>query len=154
MQPDDGACIGAHSVQHSSRGQIRQPEARVASLSCAPGEELSTLLDITRRGEEKTYVSLYEVFPPSQAKALADRLEIHYTLKHASWLNIAEIELSVLARQGLAHNIATIEELCQQVQSWQDRRNQRGGTVNWQFRTADARIKLKRLYPVQQPDGL
>jgi len=72
---------------------------------------------------------------------------------HASWFNIAEIELSVLARQGLAHNIATIEDLCQQVQSWQDHRNQRVGTVNWQFRTADARIKLKRLYPVQQPDS-
>jgi hypothetical protein len=91
------------------------------------------------------------VFPPSKAKALVDRLEIHYTPKHASWLNIAEIELSVLARQGLAHNIATFEELCQQVQNWQD---QRVGTVNWQFHTADARIKLKRLYPVQQPDGL
>jgi DDE superfamily endonuclease len=90
---------------------------------------------------------------PGQAKALADRLEIHYTPKHASWLNIAEIELSVLARQGLAHHIATIEDLCQQVQQWQDHRNQRVGTVNWQFRTADARIKLKRLYPVQQPDS-
>src|SRR5260370_22438669 len=87
--------------------------------------------------------------PPS----LADRLEIHYTPKHASWLNIAEIELSVLARQGLAHNIATIEELCRQAQQWQDQRNQRIGTVNWQFRTADARIKLKRLYPVQQSDS-
>jgi hypothetical protein len=59
-----------------------------------------------------------------------------------------------VARQGLAHNVATIEELCRQVQSWQDHRNQRVGTVNWQFRTADARIKLKRLYPVQPPDAL
>jgi len=99
-----------------------------------------------------TPASFYEVFPPEQAKALIDRLQIHYTPKHASWLNNAEIELSVLARQGLAHNIATIEDLCPQVQSWQDHRNQRVGTVNWQFRTADARIKLKRLYPVQQPD--
>jgi hypothetical protein len=100
-----------------------------------------------------TPASFYEVFPPAQAHALAERLEIHYTPRHASWLNIAEIELSVLARQGLAHNIASIEDLCQQVQSWQDHRNQRVGTVNWQFRTADARIKLKRLYPVQQPDS-
>jgi len=99
-----------------------------------------------------TPASFYEILPPEQAKALIDRLEIHYTPKHASWLNIAEIELSVLARQGLAHNIATIEDLCQQAQQWQDQRNQRIGTVNWQFRTADARIKLKRLYPVQQPD--
>jgi DDE superfamily endonuclease len=100
-----------------------------------------------------TPASFYEMFPPEQAKTLADRLEIHYTPKHASWLNIAEIELSVLARQGLAHNIATIEDLCQQVQSWQTHRNQLVGTVNWQFCTADARIKLKRLYPVQQPDS-
>jgi hypothetical protein len=70
-----------------------------------------------------TPASFYEILPPEQAKALIDRLEIHYTPKHASWLNIAEIELSVLARQGLAHNIATIEDLCQQVQSWQDHRN-------------------------------
>ncbi len=95
-----------------------------------------------------TPASCYEVFPPEQAKALADRLEIHSTPKHASWLNIAEIELSVLARQGLAHTIATLEDLCRQAQHWQEQRNQRIGTVNWQFRTADARIKLKRLYPV------
>ena len=100
-----------------------------------------------------TPASFYEILPPEQAKALIDRLEIHYTPKHASWLNIAEIELSVLARQGLAHNIATVEDLCQQAQQWQDQRNQQIGTVNWQFRTADARIKLKRLYPVRQPDA-
>ncbi len=100
-----------------------------------------------------TPASFYEIFPPAQAHALAERLEIHYTPKHASWLNIAEIELSVLARQGLARNVATIQDLCRQVQSWQEHRNQRVGTVNWQFRTADARIKLKRLYPVQQPDA-
>ena len=69
--------------------------------------------------------SFYEIFPPAQAHALAERLEIHYTPKHASWLNIAEIELSVLARQGLARNVATIEDLCRQVQSWQEHRNQR-----------------------------
>jgi hypothetical protein len=100
-----------------------------------------------------TPASFYEILPPKQAKALIDRLEIRYTPKHASWLNIAEIELSVLVRQGPAHNIATVEELCQQVQRWQEHRNQRVGTVNWQFRTTDARIKLKRLYPVQQPDA-
>jgi hypothetical protein len=92
--------------------------------------------------------SLYEVFAPAEAKALADRLEIHYTPKHASWLNIAEIELSALVRQGLAHNIATIEEFCQQVEQWQEQRNQAQTTVNWRFTTVDARIKLKRLYPV------
>jgi hypothetical protein len=100
-----------------------------------------------------TPASFYEVIPPEQAKALIDRLEIHYTPKHASRLNIAEIELSVLARQGLAHNIASLEALCRQVQSWQNHRNQCVGTVNWQFRTVDARIKLKWLYPLQPPDA-
>jgi hypothetical protein len=99
--------------------------------------------------------SLYEVFPPEEAKALADRLEIHYTPKHASWLNIAEIEFSVLVRQGLAHNIATMEALCEQVEQWQSMRNQSGTTVQWQFTTADARIKLARLYPLyKKPTGI
>src|SRR5260370_33545350 len=82
-----------------------------------------------------TPASFYEIFPPAQAHALACSLEIHYTPKHASWLNIAEIELSVLARQGLAHNIATIDELCQQVQSWQDHRTQR------EIHNVDARVQ-------------
>ena len=90
--------------------------------------------------------SLYEVFPPAEAKALADKLELHFTPKHASWLNIAEIEFSVLVRQGLAHNIATMQEFCEQVEQWQTARNQSGATVRWQFTTADARIKLERLY--------
>lgn len=97
-----------------------------------------------------TPTSLYETFPPAKAKGLLDRLEIHYTPKHASWLNIAEIELSVLARQGLEHNIATVDELCEQVQDWQAYRNQQMATVHWQFTTADARIKLARLYPTLQ----
>jgi DDE superfamily endonuclease len=92
--------------------------------------------------------SLYEIIPPAEAKALADKLEIHSTPKHASWLNIAEIELSVLVRQGLAHNIATMQEFCEQVEQWQTARNQSGATVHWQFTTADARIKLERLYPL------
>ena len=77
-------------------------------------------------------------------------MEIHYTSKHANWLTIAEIELSVLARQGLEYNIATVDELCEQVQSWQEYRNQQMATVHWRFTTADARIKLQRLYPTFQ----
>jgi hypothetical protein len=92
--------------------------------------------------------SFYEILPPEEAKLLADRLEIHNTPKHASWLNIAEIELSVLVRQGLARNIATMQEFCEQAKLWQERRNHAETTVNWRLTTADARIKLKRLYPV------
>jgi hypothetical protein len=73
---------------------------------------------------------------------------------HASWLNIAEIELSVLVRQGLARNIATMQEFCEQAEQWQAMRNQSGATVRWQFTTADARIKLERLYPLyKKPSG-
>lgn len=91
--------------------------------------------------------SFYEAFPPEEAWRLAQRLEIHYTPKHGSWLNMAEIELSVLARQCLSERISSIEEVRKQVQAWQDERNRAQVGVNWRFTTADARIKLKRLYP-------
>ena len=91
--------------------------------------------------------SLYTAFPPEEAKQLADRLEIHYTPKHGSWFNIAEIELSVLKRQCLAGRIDCIEKMRDKVAVWNADRNNRQTKVDWQFRTNDARIKLKRLYP-------
>ncbi len=91
--------------------------------------------------------SLYKAFPPEKAMRLANRLEIHYTPKHGSWLNIAEIELSVLKRQCLADRIDCIEKMRVEVAAWNNHRNNRQSKVDWQFRTADARIKLKRLYP-------
>jgi len=91
--------------------------------------------------------SLYEAFPPDEAKRLADKLELHYTPKHGSWLNIAEIELSVLARQCLDRRLPDRETLAREVAAWEAERNQAGGTVEWRFTTADARIKLKHLYP-------
>jgi hypothetical protein len=92
--------------------------------------------------------SLYEAFPPDQARAIIERLEIHHTPKHGSWLNMAEIELSVLARQCLNRRIADAEELRQEITAWEDERNARRVGVNWRFTTADARIKLRKLYPV------
>ena len=91
--------------------------------------------------------ALYEVFPPAEAKRLADRLEIHYTPKHGSWLNMAEIELSVLSRQCLDRRVSDCATLQAEVAAWQERRNGAGGRVDWQFTTEDARVKLKRLYP-------
>jgi len=91
--------------------------------------------------------SLYTAFSPEIARGLADHLEIHHTPKHGSWLNIAEIELSVLKRQCLAGRIATIEKMRDEVHTWNTDRNNRQSKVDWQFRTDDARIKLKRLYP-------
>jgi hypothetical protein len=91
--------------------------------------------------------SLYEAFPPERARRIADRLEIHHTPKHGSWLNMAEIELSVLARQCLDRRIGTREELEREVAAWERERNERGVPVRWRFTTADARIELRRLYP-------
>ena len=92
--------------------------------------------------------TLYEAYPPELAFELASRLEIHYTPKHGSWLNIAEIELSAMTTQCLNRRIASIEELQKQISAWETRRNQSQKGVQWQFRTEDARIKLKHLYPV------
>jgi len=92
--------------------------------------------------------SLYEAFPPEQARRIAEKLEVHHTPKHGSWLNMAEIELSVLARQCLDRRIETREELEREVAAWEEERNERGVEVRWRFTTADARIKLRRLYPV------
>ena len=91
--------------------------------------------------------SFYEVFPPAEARRLARKLEIHYTPKHGSWLNTAEIELAVLTRQCLQRRLATPELMRQEVANWQRERNQQQATINWRFTTDDARIKLKKLYP-------
>jgi hypothetical protein len=92
--------------------------------------------------------SLYEAFPPAEAKRLADKLEIHYTPKHGSWLNMAEIELSVLQRQCLDRRLGTRATLEHHVAAWVAARNTAVMGIDWHFTTSDARIKLKRLYPV------
>jgi hypothetical protein len=94
--------------------------------------------------------SLYETFPPEQARRIAERLEIHHTPKHGSWLNVAEIELSVLTRQCLDRRIGSAEELRRKVAAWEADRNERAVEVRWRFSTAEARIKLHRLYPSLQ----
>lgn len=94
--------------------------------------------------------SLYKAFPAQKARELAKRLEIHFTPKHGSWLNVAECELSALTRQSLQQRIPTIEKLDEIVTAWTDCRNKTQKTVDWQFSTEDARIKLKSLYPQTQ----
>jgi len=91
--------------------------------------------------------AFYEAFPSEQARALVQRLEFHYTPKHGSWLNIAEIELNVLNKQCLNRRISDIEKVRSEVLAWQAHRNNRESRVNWQFTTQNARIKLARLYP-------
>jgi hypothetical protein len=91
--------------------------------------------------------SFYEAFDPAQARALTERVEIHYTPKHGSWLNIAECEFSVLSRQCLDRRISEASELGAEVNAWQTTRNQTANHIDWQFTTTDARLKLRRLYP-------
>jgi DDE superfamily endonuclease len=97
-----------------------------------------------------TPASLYAAFEPVEAKRLADKLELHYTPKHGSWLNMAEIELAVLAEQCLDRRLADRATLQREVAAWQATRNATGRGVDWRFTTEDARIKLKHLYPVIQ----
>jgi len=91
--------------------------------------------------------NLYKVFEPQRARAIMKRLEIVYTPKHGSWLNIAECELSVLSRQALQKRFATKQEVKEQVEAWMKDRNEKQKGVDWQFTTNDARTKLKKLYP-------
>jgi transposase len=100
-----------------------------------------------------TPAALYEAFVPAEARRIASKLEIHYTPKHGSWLNMAEIELSVLARQCLERRIPDQETLAEEVGAWEAERNAAESSIDWRFTSADARIKLRRLYPqiVQEP---
>jgi hypothetical protein len=91
--------------------------------------------------------SLYKAFPPEEARRILRRLEFCYTPKHGSWLNMAEIELSILSRQCLARRIPDIDTLRTEVEAWEKQRNAIDSWIDWRFTTKDARIKLKRLYP-------
>jgi len=94
-----------------------------------------------------TPASLYQAFPPEEARRIAKRLEFHYTPKHASWLNMAEIEFSVLERQCLDRRLTSRDEVAQEVGAWEVDRNAAGATILWRFTTTDARTKLHRFYP-------
>ena len=94
-----------------------------------------------------TIGSLYEAFPPEEAKRYRDKLEIHYTPRHGSWLNMAEIEINVLVNHGLSKRVPTIEQMKKEVIAWNKARNKTAKKISWRFTTDDARIKLKHLYP-------
>ena len=109
---------------------------------------------ITDNLNTHTPACLYERFEPAQARRIAAKLEWHYTPEHGSWLNIAECELAVLARQCLDRRIPNKSALEQEITAWQSRRNAARVIVDWQFTTSEARIKLKRLYPVLKEQNL
>jgi transposase len=127
--------------------------------ACEFAEALKVLVDEEYPDAEKVVLvtdnlnihkaaSLYERFEPEEAHRIANKIEWHYTPEHGSWLNMAECELSVLARQCLSRRIPDIETLRREATAWEVRRNYTQVTIDWQFSTADARIKLKRLYPL------
>jgi hypothetical protein len=139
-------------------GGWRKVNVRERRTSIDWAQEIKELLDQDYPKAEKIRLvvdnlnthkiaSLYEAFEPEEARRLTKRLEIHYTPKHGSWLNIAEIELSVLTKQCLDRYIPDLKTLHQQTKAWQKNRNLKQKGVDWQFTTQDARIKLKRLYP-------
>jgi hypothetical protein len=119
----------------------------VRDLVDAPYPEAETITLVMDNLNTHSLGALYEAFEPAEAQRIADRIDIHYTPKHGSWLNMAEMELSVLARQCLDRRIPETAVLKRYVAASQSRRNQAQAKVDWRFTTADARIKLKRLYP-------
>ena len=137
---------------------VRKVNVRLRKTGVDWAQEIKQLLDEDYPEAEKVVLvcdnlsthsisSLYATFAPEEAWRLRNRLEIHYTPKHGSWLNIAEIEIGVLSRQCLSRYIPTRAKMRSEVAAWQQKRNQAKVTVNWQFTTTDARIKLRKLYP-------
>jgi hypothetical protein len=109
--------------------------------------DAETILLVMDQLNTHSTASLYQAFEPAEAKRLADKLEIHYTPKHGSWLNMAEIELSVLSRQCISDYFETREQLAAAITNWEHSRNESKAGIDWRFTTTDARIKLKSLYP-------
>ena len=109
-----------------------------------PGKRIVLVMDSLNTHRLST---LYDTFEPAEASRLARRFEVHYTPKHGSWLNMAEIEINVLSRQCLDRRIPDRQTMINEVAAWQEHRNASAKPVNWRFRTGDARIKLKSLYP-------
>jgi len=139
-------------------GGWRKAAVRERKTAVDWAEEMRTLLEEDYADAEKVITvmdnlnthktaSLYEAFPAEEARRLASRLEIHYTPKHGSWLNIAECELSVLVRQCLNRRLGDIETLRRESATWQRKRNAAQKSVEWRFTNESARIKLKHLYP-------
>lgn len=139
--------LGWRAVRASHRRTAVDFAEFVAWLVEEVHEEAEKVVLVMDNLNTHKIASLYEAFPPERARAIAERLEIHHTPKHGSWLNMAEIELSVLSGQCLDRRIAAREELEREVAAWEEDRNERRIGVDWRFTTADARIKLRHLYP-------
>lgn len=135
-------------TQHRTTCDWAEAMRELAEVDYPQAEKIVVVLDNLNTHSP---ASFYHAFPPEQARRLVERLEFHFTPKHGSWLNIAEIELSAMIRQCLAGRIANEQELDTQIQAWTADRNSRAIKVNWRFTAQDARIKLKSLYPKYDP---
>jgi hypothetical protein len=146
--------VGRRSVRVTARRTARDFAEELRRLVDEEYPDAAQIVLVTDNLNTHTPACLYERFPPEKARRIAERLEWHYTPEHGSWLNIAECELSVLSGQCLDRRIEDQETLAREAEAWTTRRNAARVTIDWQFTTADARIKLKRLYPVVKDQNL
>ncbi len=142
--------LGWRHVRTTARRTAKDFAEVVAWLVEEAHAEARKVVLVTDNLNTHTIGSLYEAFAPERARRIAERIEWHYTPKHGSWLNMAEIELSALTRQCLSRRIATIDQLEQQVTAWENERNESLVKVRWQFTAENARTKLHRHYPSVQ----
>jgi hypothetical protein len=143
VEPLGGKRYVSASAQRTRRDWARE----IKSIVTEQYPQVEKVVLVMDNLNTHTLSSLYEAFPAEEAFAIAQRLEIHYTPKHGSWLNIAEIELSAMTSQCLDRRIDTLEKLNRELEAWQHERNRNQKTVKWQFTAQDARIKLHGLYP-------
>jgi hypothetical protein len=120
----------------------------IRDLCDGPYSNAEKLVVVMDNLNTHSLASLYEAFPPAEARRLVEKLEVHHTPKHGSWLDIAEIQLSVLARQCLGQRIGSLNELRKILESWSTRHHAESHSISWRFTADDARIKLRRLYPI------
>ena len=138
---------GQRDVEVTDRRTKKDYAERLRKLSDEVYPQAERIVLVQDNLNTHSPASLYEAFAPAQAQRLTERFEFHYTPKHGSWLDMAEIELGILGRQCLARRIDNIRDLRREVQAWEAARDSAAAKANWQFTTADARIKLRRLYP-------
>jgi len=138
---------GQRDVEVTERRTQKDYAERLRQLSDETYPDAEVIVLVQDNLNTHSPASLYEAFPPAEAQRLTARFEWHYTPKHGSWLDIAEIELGILSRQCLSQRIDSMADLRRQVEAWEKSRDEARVKVNWQFTTEDARIKLKKLYP-------
>jgi hypothetical protein len=142
-----GGCGGWRHVDVTERRTAHDFAHQMRALVDEHFPEADVLRVVLDNLNTHTPAALYDAFPPEEARRIASKLEFHYTPKHGSWLNMAELEISVLSRQCLDQRIASLPVLAHEVGAWEGPRNAARATIHWRFTCADARTKLSRLYP-------